>query len=79
MVAAAVEHVKLPGQKIRADCEVGDWSIFRLEDVPFSENRWPKTWTCPLCVRREELIGPDAPNGMMDSDAYTIYNIVKAW
>ena len=32
----------------RRTAKSGDWSIFRLEDAEYQENRGPKTWTCPL-------------------------------
>ena len=36
-----LQHVTVHG----AD---GDWSIFRQINVVLLNNRWPKTWTCPL-------------------------------
>ena len=42
------EHAK----EDQENCEVGDWSIFRLKDGAMALDCCPKTWTCPPCVCR---------------------------
>jgi hypothetical protein len=35
----------------RRTAKSGDWPVFRLKEVRYAGNRWPKTRACPLLLR----------------------------